>query len=712
MQPGFFPDDKPLPLFRKDLELYQGPDNTDGSPSYNLYDPVRSQFYQFSWGEAQILQYLQPGMTVTELIKVLDEQTTLKVIPEDIQRFFEYAARYNLLAIPKPSEILVQQAEKVRGTKYKWTLFNYLYFRIPLLNPDNFLSRTIHFVRPFASKFAFFIYFILSLAGFILLSGRLDQYLHTFTYFFNWEGLFVYALAITSVKIIHEFSHAYTAKHYGIYVPSMGFAFIVFWPVLYTDVTHGWKLWKLKQRLAISFAGIAAELTIAGMCTLGWAVTSPGYLNSVFFVISSATWITTLLINLNPAMRFDGYYLLSDLWGIDNLQPRAFSMTRWKLRKSLLGLNVPPPEEGISSKRLAGMMTYSIYTWIYRVLLYLTVAIIIYYKFTKALGILLFIIEIYVFLLWPIASEIYELKQLKQAFTKNLRIVMTSIVALFLIGWFILPIPHTINFHAITVPVKKQVIYVPHDAVVQKLYVKRGDPVKPGDPLILLHSKQLENEIANLYIQRAILQKEIINLTFDDANRPYIPEKSAELARILENLKRKIAQQEELKFHAETKGIVYKWDKDLKIGQSVSKDKVIGKIGDTKNIEVICFVPERMLRSVKLHQPAEFFASGSLSPVKGRIEKIHHVRAEVLHYPPLATLYSGPLPVTFDYKKPSNDQLKMVDSFYPVKIVLKKHTLPLRFGQVGYVRIRGTARSKLFDLIRYAISIIWRESGV
>ena len=227
----------------------------------------------------------------------------------------------------------------------------------------------------------------------------------TFTYFFNLEGAFIYAIAIIIVKIIHEFAHAYTAKYYKLYVPTMGIAMIVLWPVLYTDVTEGWKLQKRSQRLAISFAGIAAETIVAGISTFFWGISEPGLFQSVCFVIASVTWISTLVINLNPAMRFDGYYIMCDLTGIDNLQLRAFNYTRWQLRKWLLGLDVPCPEDLVTPQRKYGMIIYTIYTWIYRLFLYTAIAVFVYYKFTKALGVFLFLVEIIVFLMLPFFSE-------------------------------------------------------------------------------------------------------------------------------------------------------------------------------------------------------------------------------------------------------------------------------------------------------------------
>ena len=98
-----------------------------------------------------------------------------------------------------------------------------------------------------------------TISGLIMVLGRWDEYIHTFSYFFDFQGFMAYGAAICFIKVIHEFSHAYTAKNYGVYVPTMGLAFICLWPVLYTDVTSSWQLARRNQRLAITVAGVVAE---------------------------------------------------------------------------------------------------------------------------------------------------------------------------------------------------------------------------------------------------------------------------------------------------------------------------------------------------------------------------------------------------------------------------------------------------------------------
>lgn len=701
-------DDKPLPMFRNDLRMFEGPEEPDGSPTWNLYDPVKAKYFKLNWAEFMVLEKLKPGMTLDQLYTTIKEETTLGVTKEEIKYFFVDAFRQDLLAVMKPSEYFDKVAQHKSINPFIWLIFNYLYLRVPLLNPDPFLTKTIKYVRPLGSTIAFIIYGIISFIGIILLMTRFTEFISTFTYFFNVEGILVYAIAISCVKIVHEFSHAFTAKNFGLYIPTMGVALIVLWPVLYTDVTEGWKLKKRSHRILISSAGVMAELIIAGLSTIGWYFSSPGLMQSVFFVISSITWVSTLVINLNPAIRFDGYYILSDLWGIDNLQFRCFNVARWKFRDWLLGLKMPPPEENLTEHRTAGMVAYAVYTWIYRVILYTSIAIFVYFKFTKALGVFLFFLEIGVFLIWPILSELNTIKNLRSQLSLNPRLMATFTVLLLLLGWFILPLPHTLTFDGITVAANQQILYVPTDARVKEIFVKKNQELKKGEPIVLLESPSLQSMIGKLQAEKKLVNKEIDLLSYVDTNRAYIPEKAAELASNTEKLDALVELKSQLDIRADMNGLLNLWNSDLYPGIFVSKDQILGKIFGSE-ADVMAFIPELNLGMIKVGQNVRFRIPSTNEIFHGKIESINALKTEILLYPALASIYQGPLAVTED---PKNKSLRMVNTYYSAKIQLNKSDQPIKFGSVGFVEVDGPWRSKLFELLKSVMAIFWKESGV
>jgi putative peptide zinc metalloprotease protein len=700
-----------VPQFRDDIEVYPGPLEVDGSPSYNVFDPVTAQYYKISWTEATIMRLCRPGMSLGELLQAIDQKTTLQVMPEQIIVFFEDAARSNLTISFRSSESLWLQKQARKINPLKWALYHYLYIRLPLLSPDKFLERTLGRAKLLCSPFMLKIYVVITLLGFFILLNRFDEYIHTFSYFFNWEGAVFYVVTIMIVKVIHEFSHAYTAKNFGIRVPTMGVALIVMWPVLYTDVTDGWRLSKRSQRLAISAAGVASELVLAGICTLGWALTAPGRLQSMFFIVSSTTWITSLVINLNPAMRWDGYYLLCDLWGIDNLQSRAFAITRWRIRKWLWGIDVPPPEEGLSTRREAGLIIYTLYTWVYRLILYTAVAIFVYKVFAKALGIFLFFLEIGVFIVAPFISEAKHLYMLRKYMTFNRRSITTCIVLGLILGWFILPLPHARSFPAVSVPVNEQVVYVPAEGVVKDIFVKQGDQVTVGQPLLLVASIDLESNIKQKEVEKEIIEQQIRILGGLEKAQQKIPEKVAELE-ATQNLLNSLLQKQQLNIlSSRIDGTVYYWDSKLAVSQSVSENVIVGRIGDLNQIKVVFFVPESDVSQISLGKNVKFQLRGTNQTYSGTVDSISPSKVTTLLYPQLASVHGGELPVVDKPGEGSNKALVMVESYYIVEMSLNQGNNPVRIGQVGQVLYRGKWFSIAGELISHMVSLFWREGN-
>lgn len=707
--PDIIPEDKPLPGFRRDLKLYTGPDSSDGSPSYNLFDPVVNRYYKLSWGEHLVFSRLRPGMFLQELMDDLTQNTTARVDKENLKSFLLECFRFNLFSLQLPSEYYQRMSSTWKPNILKWLLFNYLFMRIPLVKPDKFLSQTLPYVRPLGSPLALVLYAVLGIVGLSLVFLRFGEYINEFSFFFNIEGLLKYGLAITCVKLIHEMSHAYTAKRFGLYVPSMGVALIVLWPMFYTDVTDGWKVANRRHRVYISAAGVIAETIMAGLSTIGWFLTEPGVLNNTFFVISSVTWISTLVVNLNPAIRFDGYYIFSDIWGVDNLQPRSFSLARWKLRQIFFGLHLPNPESQIPYKQINPLIIYALYTWIYRLFLYVAIAIFVYHTFAKALGIFLFFIEIGVFILWPIAEEIKDLSRKKNQLTWNIHSQITTIALGLFFAWVILPWPHDMTFNGITVPREQQTIYVPFDSTIREMRAVRGQLTQVNTPLLQLDSAELSYQVASLELDIELLQRQIDIYTLDEHKRPLIPEKEVELASKNQRLKGLQEIQGDLLLKAQIPGELYLWEDFLREGLTVRKDQVIGKIANSDEVDVVFFVPETDLKAVEIGERVTFHSYPSKTSYSGHITRINPIREQFLAYPPLASSFGGKLPV----KEALEDgQLILVEAFYSVHVTLDSETPPPHFGKTGEVEVRGPWRSYLIEVMRSILRIIWKEGSV
>lgn len=238
---------------------------------------------------------------------------------------------------------------------------------------------------------------------------------------FSWRGL-------AGVKGLHELGHAFTAKRLGCRVPTMGIAFLVMCLVAYTDTNEVWKLQERRQRLAVAAAGVLTELAIAAWATPAWATLPEGTPRTMAFLLATTTWITTLFLNSSPFMRFDGYFLLSDWLGMPNLHERAFALARWDLRERLFDLRADAPEPVAPARRTALVM-FAYATWVYRLSVFLGMAALVYAFVVKAVGILLFMVEIGWFVLFPLQRELEAWAALGPLLRQRRRAWRTALLA-------------------------------------------------------------------------------------------------------------------------------------------------------------------------------------------------------------------------------------------------------------------------------------------
>lgn len=529
-----------------------------------------------------------------------------------------------------------------------------------------------------------------------------DAFLSTFPYFFNWQGILAYALAIASMKILHEFAHAYTAKKFGVHIPSMGIAILLLFPVLYTDATDVWRLPKRSQRIAISSAGVLVELLVAGLSTIGWAYTSPGLLNSVFFVLASLNWINTLIINLNPALRFDGYYILSDWMKIENLQTRSFALLRHYFYKIFLGLNLPNPEENISGSKRAGMLFYGLYTLFYRIAIYTAIALFVYFKFTKAIGILLFFLEVIIFFIWPVVYETHLLYRLKPLLKWNKRLLCTTLGAFLLLAWATVPLPHRNSFTAITTPKEKEVLYARHAGKITEIHMQREEAVSKGAVLLLIDSPTLNFQQQIKEKEMEISRKRLEIISEKEKLQPFYLEKQAELSKIEAELQSLQEQLEQNKIVARYDGIAYALNPFLKEGLYIADNEYLGSIG-TRETALDIFVPEAQLEKLKVGESGYFYPISGQAPAEYTITRIAPVRSRTLPYPQLSSLHQGDLPTTA--------HLELISSFYAVRAEpVTKATLP--FGLTGTFVAQGPWTSYLGELMRKISAVLIEESQI
>jgi len=481
-----------LPQVRDEIALHPGPRLADGQPTWTLHDPVRNQFFRIDWQTFAILGnwHLDDPAAVCDAVA---QQTPLHPTLDDVQAVAEFLAFNELLQPrhPESARMLAERKSKVRGSLGHRLLHNYLFFRVPLVNPDRWLERLSGLLSPLYSA-GFVRLTLLALGvGVLLVYRNWDQFSRTLVDTISWQGLAGYGAALICVKFLHELGHAFTAKRYGCRVPAMGVAFLVMWPVAYTDTNEVWKLVNARQRLAVAAAGVATELVIAVWATLAWALLPEGGAKSIAFVLATVSWITTVAINASPFLRFDGYFIVSDYLDMPNLHSRSFALARWDLRERLFALGEPPPEH-FSPRRTTGLILFAWATWIYRLAVFLGIALLVYHFFFKLAGIFLFAVEIAWFIVRPVWGELKVWRELWPRIKRQPRARFTMAWALAFIVLFLLPWPTRLAASGQLKPLESFVVYAPSGAQVAELPWRDGDPVPQGATLVKLASPDLQ----------------------------------------------------------------------------------------------------------------------------------------------------------------------------------------------------------------------------
>ena len=317
------PDAKPrtLPELRQELRLESGAPGPSGQPTWLIVDPIQHRYIQIDDASYELLSYWQPGATFEALCQAMASEFGRSVRAEDLAAFVKFLEDNHLTAEPSSDgwKSYAAAAQRAEHSLFMWLIHNYLFIKIPLFKPEAALRRYLPFVRPLYTRTFFALIGLIGAAGLYLISRQWDVFSSTFQHFYSLEGALTYAVALVVVKSAHELGHAFTAVRYGCRVPSMGICFLVMFPVLYTDVTDAWRLKSRKQRLVIGGAGVTVELMLACLATFAWPFLAEGPAKSLAFSIATVGWVLSLAINLNPLMRFDGYYLFADALGVDNL---------------------------------------------------------------------------------------------------------------------------------------------------------------------------------------------------------------------------------------------------------------------------------------------------------------------------------------------------------------------------------------------------------
>jgi putative peptide zinc metalloprotease protein len=698
-----------MPL-RDELTLHEGPRTRDGAPTWTLHDPITNRFYRIGWLEFEILSRWHMG-DIEQIATDIAARTTIAATALQVEGFARFLVAGNLIQTRGPDAVerFKRQVAATRKTPAMWLLKNYLFFRVPLVRPDRFLKAGLPMVAWVFTRWFLALVLVAALVGGALVVRQWDGFTSTFLHFFTPEGAALAALALFSSKLLHEFGHAFTARRFGCRVPTMGAAFLVMWPVLYTDTSEAWKLASKHRRLAIGVAGMSAELALAAFATLAWSFLPDGSLRSAAFLQATSTWVITLSINLSPFMRFDGYYLLSDYLDIANLQDRSFALARWWLREKLFGFGDPPPEHFPARTRRL-LMLYAYGTWIYRFFLFLTIALLVYHLFFKLLGIFLMGVELVWFIARPIWSELADWATRRDRVRINRNSIATLIGFVGLIALLLIPWRGSVPAPAVLRAEQQTRLFVPKAAMLAESLAQPGKQVAVGDVLFRFTSPDLEHSLAQARRKAQVLRWQV---QFQGMNRDLL-ERNQVSWRELEAAQAESAgfqsELDRLVVTAPISGRLVELADPLLPGEWLKENTPLAMLIDPDSGIVEAYVGEEDLRRVSVGTAGVFHPDDfGVASIPVRIIGIDDGSSRSLAEQSLASTNGGDIAV----RQGTGSDHALVPESPIYRVLLKPEGGMAAPGHVqrGKVLLEGERESVAGRTLRVALGVLVRESG-
>lgn len=699
-------------------------------------DPVGLQYYRFEEEEFAILQMLDGQSSLEDIAERFEAEfppQTIRV--EELQNFIGMLHRSGLVLSDATGQgvQLKQRRDERRRKEIISSISNILSFRMRGFDPERILNGLYPWVSWFFTVPAMIVCLLLSLAALTLVVVQFDEFqsrLPSFNSFFAAQNWLLIAAVLGCTKVLHEFGHGMSCKHFGGECHEMGVMFLVLTPCLYCNVSDSWMLPNRWHRAAIGAAGMYVEVVLASICTFIWWFSEPGFLNYLCLNVMFVSSVSTILFNANPLLRYDGYYILSDILEIPNLRQKASTILNRKLGSWCLGLE--EPEDPFLPKRHQGLFAlYTVASAVYRWVVTFSILFFLNKVFEpyglKVIGQMLALASLWGLLVMPlwkmykffaIPGRLGKVKKARMYTTLGLLAAAAS--ALFLI-----PLPASVHCHFELQPRGAASVYVEVEGTLREILVEPGQQVEAGQVLARLENIDLEIEIAQLRGQKNAVEAELNSLRHlrfqDDSATMQLDVITKRFQAVSEQLDQKLRDFKRLELTAPTAGVIipppYRQprnsDSRLELASwtgtplnkrnlgatlvPTSSENLFCMVGDPNSWDAVLVINQRDLDWVAEGQEVRLMFEES--PYYVFVSKIQYLATRELDAlsPQLASTSGGPVPA----QQEIDGAVKPLATSYQGVVELDNTLGLFRSGLIGQARIKTQPRTLASRLWRY-----------
>ncbi len=715
---------------RPDLQL-----ETQGEAADRCWiakDPVALRYFRLRDEEYFILRLLD-GTTPLEEIRLKFEATfqPLRLGVQQLHGFILRLHEQGLIVSETPGqgEILHRRAQRTRRQQTQAIFANPLAIRLPGIGGGPLLD--VLYPR---LKWIFSPLFLIACA--VLVLGTIGCVLLEFDSFSQrlarMQSIFVpqavvpMLVVMVVVKALHELGHALTCRRFKARCQEIGVMLLIGTPTLYCDVTDAWRLPNKWQRILISSAGMLVELVLASIATIIWWQSPPGIVNMLASQTMFVCSVGTLAFNLNPLLRCDGYYILSDWLEVPNLWQDARGLLQRRVYRLLFGLE-SQEDATLPAAWEPWLLAYAIGSILYSLLLVSTILAFLFRVLEpQGLASIAWIAAAVIVVGMGSRTVMPVIRAWNQPGRKSLRRGRTSLIvaaAIALIGCFaFVPVPKTVRAKVWLEAGEARGVFVPLPGKLESI-VPAGTVVKQNDIIARLSSAEVDRQrsaAAGLAAEQATRVKNLKLLLNDD------PTQAAALPaaiKTLEDRNERLAQwnreAERLVLRAPCDGIVRPPPLVKSPGDLQRLTGWVGSPFDPQNLgcqletgTLLCEVgPEAAFSALLLIDPVSLADAAPGQAVRITIDALPG-RIAIGTIGEIAESHDDELPaeVIRALKLPQEQAAPNSDlptEYHLARVALAGDELPLRVGMTGSARIAAAWEPLLPRLWRYA-SRTWK----
>jgi putative peptide zinc metalloprotease protein len=588
---------------------------------------------------------------------------------------------------PDSAEVF-QRFSKAQSNRWISRIINPMFARFPVWDPDEWLGRWVFLAEKVFQPWVFVVWLVFM--AFVGLQASVhwsDLTAPSLSAVLEPMNLLILCITYPLVKILHEMGHAFATRVFGGEVHEVGVMFLIMVPMPYVDASASTAFGSKWKRIIVASAGVMVELFISALALLLWLELAPSFLRTVLWNVMLIGGFSTLFFNGNPLLRFDGYYVLSDLLEIPNLAARSSQYLRYLFEHYVMGLpehrRIPlaPGERG-------WLFGYGVLSWIYKISITLGIALYLASQFFF-IGVLLALWGLILQLALPAFRGITNLRNDPRVRSAQVRVVGTLISlvvgVLFLI--FVVPFPSwSIHEGVVWIPERAQLRagtggFVTRFAVAPNSMISPGDvAIETVDPLLDARVRVLEASLAEA---RAEYDRERRRSVADGRIQ------SEEVDRIRKELEAANIQRDRALIRANEHGRFVLVERDLE-QRFVHRGDVLGYVAQLTDPTVRMVVAQHQITSVRSRLES---IEVRLSESPGEVipAQIDHIVPTATHrLPSMALGAGGGGAIAVDARDP--DQLTMSEPHFMVDLALPREAPIHGFG--GRVHIRFDYQSE------------------